>query len=74
MIKIALLGLLAALTLFLTEGAQAQLRLPSGVGGLPDLGRALRDDGLLRRQLDSALAPLNLQGLGDQLLAQHHHI
>ena len=71
MIKIALFGLLAALMLFPTEGAQAQLRLPSGIGGLPDLGRALRDDGLLRRQLDSALAPLNLQGLGDQLLAQH---
>ncbi|MBC7727158.1 MAG: S8 family serine peptidase [Microbacteriaceae bacterium] len=72
MTKIALIGLLAALTLFFTPCAQAQLRLPSGVSGLPDLGRQLRNDGLLvRRQLDTALAPLNLQGLGDQLLAQH---
>lgn len=69
MTKIALLGLLTALTLF-TEGAHAQLRLPGGVG-LPDLARPLRTNGLLRGPLDTALAPLNLKSLGDQLLSQH---
>ena len=72
MIKIAFIGLLLALTLS-SEGAQAQLRLPGGIGGhLPDLGRPLRgDDGLIRRPLEAALAPLNLQALSEQLLGQH---
>ena len=70
MTKIAFIALLTALTPFFTDSAQAQLRLP-GVSGLPDLGRPLRNDGFVRRQLDTALAPLNLQGLGEQLLSKH---
>ncbi|CAN5243431.1 S8 family serine peptidase [soil metagenome] len=74
MTKIAFAGLLAALCCFsFANNAHAQLRLPGGIGGgLPDLGRTLRNEGgLIRQRLDAALAPLDLQSLGDRLLAKH---
>jgi hypothetical protein len=48
-------------------GGQRGLGLPD-LGGLNELGRPLRNDGLLRQRVDTSLAPLDLQGLRQRLL------
>ena len=69
MLVFVLLGLFAG-------NSQAQLgglgglRGPGlpGFGGLNELDRSLRNDGLLRQRMDASLAPLDLQGLRQRLL------